>query len=103
MNPMLFSWVILTTLLFILFYFTAECHILPQSIKVGSFLFYFQLYMLAAGDCVYKGGVRQLLPYLKSLGLECPPYNNPADYGMLMGNLFFLCIAGITGNHLLKP
>jgi hypothetical protein len=44
---------------------------------------YFQLYMLAAGDCVYKGGVKQLLPYLKSMGLECPPYNNPADYGML--------------------
>ena len=37
--------------------------------------------MLADGECVYKGGTKQLLPYFKSLNLECPPYNNPADYG----------------------
>lgn len=38
------------------------------------------LYTLAEGRCVYQGSTRQLVPFLSSLGLKCPPYHNPASY-----------------------
>lgn len=39
------------------------------------------LYMMAEGQCIYRGQILGLIPFLSSMGLHCPSYHNPADYG----------------------
>jgi hypothetical protein len=40
------------------------------------------LYVVAEGMCIYQGSIKGMVPYLSEAGLECPPYHNPADFGM---------------------
>ncbi|XP_076247006.1 ATP-binding cassette subfamily G member 4 isoform X2 [Calliopsis andreniformis] len=44
------------------------------------------LYVVADGNCVYSGSTQNLVPYLSSIGLQCPTHYNPADYMMEICN-----------------
>lgn len=50
-----------------------------------------QLYILAEGQCIYDGKVEELVPFLGSLGYDCPSYHNPADYGEYLNRLLINC------------
>ncbi|KAF5299606.1 hypothetical protein FQA39_LY11521 [Lamprigera yunnana] len=44
------------------------------------------VYVMADGFCIYKGASSNTVPYLSSVGLECPEYHNPADYLLEVAN-----------------
>lgn len=44
------------------------------------------VYVLAEGHCVYQGTNDNTVPYLASLGLQCPQYHSAADYLLEVAN-----------------
>lgn len=39
-----------------------------------------QVYVVAAGQCVYRGASDHVVPFLGQIGAHCPKHYNPADF-----------------------
>jgi hypothetical protein len=39
------------------------------------------VYIVAAGQCVFQGSGTDIVPFLYTVGIQCPTHYNPADFG----------------------
>ncbi|XP_057375091.1 ATP-binding cassette sub-family G member 1-like [Daphnia carinata] len=64
------------------------------------------LYIVAGGSCMFQGPVQSLVPYLRTMNLNCPSYHNPADFAMDVasgeyGNVLAGLVSGIENGRLI--
>ncbi|XP_012265456.2 ATP-binding cassette sub-family G member 1 [Athalia rosae] len=57
---------------------TVICSIHTPSASI--FAKFHHVYVVAAGQCVYRGPVNNVVPFLERLGADCPKHYNPADF-----------------------
>ena len=65
---------------------TVICSIHTPSATI--FSKFHHVYIVADGQCVYRGSVNDVIPFLHHIGIDCPKHHNPADFGKL--NFHFL-------------
>lgn len=58
---------------------TIVCSIHTPSASI--FAKFHQVYIVAAGQCVYRGPTTNVVSYLEQIGIDCPMHYNPADFG----------------------
>lgn len=61
---------------------TVVCSIHTPSATI--FAKFHQVYVVAAGQCVYRGPYSNVVPFLDYVGIECPKHYNPADFSKLI-------------------
>ncbi|XP_044005964.1 ATP-binding cassette sub-family G member 4-like [Aphidius gifuensis] len=57
---------------------TVICSIHTPSANI--FSKFHHVYVVANGQCAYRGPVNNLVPFLNDVGIECPKHYNPADF-----------------------
>lgn len=70
---------------------TVICSIHTPSASV--FAKFHQVYVVASGQCVYRGLSSNVVPFLQHIGADCPRHYNPADFSQyfhhwLINNIF---------------
>lgn len=68
---------------------TVVCSIHTPSASI--FAKFHNVYVVAAGQCAYRGPVGDVVPFLGHIGIECPKHYNPADFGMIIFYTVSIC------------
>lgn len=66
---------------------TVICSIHTPSAKI--FEKFHNIYVVADGNCAYRGPPNSLVFFLSSIGIDCPKNYNPADFGEKKKSFFF--------------